>query len=113
VPKLAVPQAPVASLAPAYALGLGGGAVGALLGGGPSDVPDRYAVADPVALAPAVVPTTIVHATGDDIVPMSQSEDYVRASPGTVLVKVPGDHFTHLDPSSQACEALRRALTVL
>lgn len=113
VPKLAVPQAPVASLAQAYGLGLGGGAVGALLGGSPSDLPDRYAVADPVALAPAVVPTTIVHATGDDVVPMSQSEDYVRASPDTVLVQVPGDHFTHLDPSSEACEVLRRALTAL
>jgi acetyl esterase/lipase len=113
VPRLAVPQAPVASLASAYRLGLGGGAVDALLGGGPADVPDRYAVADPVALAPSGVRTVIVHGTGDDIVPMSQSEDYLAASPGTTLVRVPGDHFTHLDPASEACAALRDALAAL
>lgn len=113
VPKLAVPQAPVAALTNGYALGLGSGAVAALLGGGPSDVPDRYAVADPVALAPSGVPTTIVHGTGDDVVPMSQSEDYIAASPATALVKVPGGHFTHLDPSSEACATLRQVLADL
>jgi acetyl esterase/lipase len=113
VPRLAVPQAPVAALSRGYELGLGSGAVAALLGGGPSDVPDRYALADPVALAPSGVPTTIVHGVGDDVVPISQSEDYVAACPGTALVRVPGGHFTHLDPSSEACAALRRALAVL
>ncbi|MCW2669051.1 MAG: hypothetical protein JWO27_948 [Frankiales bacterium] len=113
VPKLAVPQAPVAALVQAHALGLGDGAVAALLGGGPSDVPGRYAVADPVSLAPSGVPTTIVHGTADDVVPMSQSEDYVAVSPTTGLVRVPGGHFTHLDPSSDAWAAALTALTAL
>ncbi|HWG99022.1 MAG TPA: alpha/beta hydrolase fold domain-containing protein, partial [Pilimelia sp.] len=41
--------APVADLAAAHELDLDGGAVAALLGGGPADVPDRYAAADPAA----------------------------------------------------------------
>jgi acetyl esterase/lipase len=112
-PALAVPQAPVAALANGYALGLGNGAVAALLGGGPAEVPDRYATADPVALAPSGVPTTIVHGAADDVVPISQSEDYLAVSPATTLVTVPGGHFTHLDPASQACAELRRVLSVL
>jgi acetyl esterase/lipase len=114
VPALAVPQAPVASLARASALGLGGGAVDALLGGSPSAVPERYALADPVALAPSGVRTVLVHGTGDDIVPLSQSEDYLAVAGDTcTLVKVPGDHFIHLDPASAACDALRTALATL
>jgi acetyl esterase/lipase len=114
VPTLAVPQAPVASLARASALGLGGGAVDALLGGSPTTVPERYAVADPVALVPSGVRTVLVHGTGDDIVPLSQSEDYLAvAGPACSLVKVPGDHFSHLDPASAACDALRTALATL
>lgn len=113
-PALAVPQAPVASLATAHALGLGSGAVGALLGGSPSEVPDRYAVADPVALAPTGVPTVIVHGVEDDVVPISQSEDYLAAAPGaTTLLTVPGDHYAHLDPASEAVAALHRALATL
>jgi acetyl esterase/lipase len=114
VPALAVPQAPVASLARASALGLGGGAVDALLGGSPTAVPERYAVADPVALVPSGVRTVLVHGTGDDIVPLSQSQDYLAvAGPSCSLVTVPGDHFIHLDPTSAACEALRTALATL
>ena len=113
VPRLAVPQAPVASLAAAHRLGLGSGAVQALLGGGPSEVPERYAIADPVALAPSGVPTVILHSEADEDVPLSQSEDYVAASPGTSLVRVPGDHYAHLDPASEACAALHEALASL
>lgn len=113
VPALAVPQAPVAALAHGFALGLGGGAVDALLGGGPAQVPERYAVADPVALAPSGVRTVLVHGTGDGIVPLSQSEDYLAVATSCTLVKVPGDHFTHLDPTSEACAALRTALATL
>ena len=113
VPALVVPQAPVASLAHAFALGLGGGAVGALLGGSPTEVPDRYAVADPVALAPSGVRTVIVHGVDDDVVPLSQSEDYLAASPHTSLKRVPGGHFTHLDPTSEAWRTAVEALGTL
>lgn len=110
-PAAVVAQAPVASLVDGARLGLGSGAVPALLGGTPDEVPDRYRVADPIALLPAAGTTTCVHAPGDDLVPLSQSEKYVAAA-GSVasLVTYPGGHFEHLDPASQACEAMRAAL---
>lgn len=108
-PALAVPQAPVADLRTALALGLGSGAVDALLGGDST----RLAVADPVALVPSGVRTVLVHGVADDIVPLSQSQDYLRAARDCTLVEVPGDHFVHLDPRSAACDALRKALATL
>ena len=113
-PALVVAQAPVAALAEAARLRLGDGAVQALLGGEPSEVPDRLAVADPVALLPTGVPTLCLHADRDDRVPISSSEAYVAAAGGEArLVRVPGGHFEHLDPASAAVQALRVALEQL
>ena len=112
-PALAVAQSPVAALARASALGLGAGAADALLGGTPQQVPDRYAVADPFALAPSGVRTVLVHSVDDDIVPISQSTDYLARASDCTLERVPGDHFVHLDPASEACHALRAALATL
>jgi pimeloyl-ACP methyl ester carboxylesterase len=68
-------------------------------------------VADPVALLPTRVPTVCVHAPGDDLVPISQSEKYVAAAGSDArLVRFDGGHFEHLDPASQACAAMREAL---
>lgn len=111
IPALAVPQAPVAALT--RALGLGSGAVEALLGGTPATVPERYAVADPVALAPSGVRTVLVHGIDDDTVPLSQSTDYLAAASDCSLVTVAGGHFEHLDPTSAACDALHKALATL
>jgi acetyl esterase/lipase len=112
-PALAVPQAPVAALAKGSALGLGGGAVDALMGGSPAQQATRYAVADPVALVPSGVRTVLVHGVDDDVVPLSQSEDYLAVAKDCTLVRVPGGHFEHLDPSSTACDALRTALATI
>lgn len=113
-PCLLVAQAPVAALVDGARQGLGGGAVTALLGGSPERVPDRYAAADPVALLPTGVPSVLVHAPGDDLVPISQSESYVAAATAagddSRLVRVEGGHFEHLDPASAAVTALRIAL---
>ena len=74
-------------------------------------MPERYAAADPLALLPTRVPTVCIHAPGDDLVPISQSETYVAAAgPAAQLVRVPGGHFEHLDPASEACAVLREAL---
>lgn len=113
-PSLVVAQAPVADLAEGARLGLGGGAVPALLGGLPAGVPERYAAADPSALLPTGVRSVLVHADGDDLVPISQSTGYVEAATAAgddcTLVRFDGAHFEHLDPASQAVAALREAL---
>lgn len=108
-PALVVPQAPVACLALAWEQRLGDGAVELLMGGGPAQHPERYAVADPLALLPSATRCVLVHGRDDDVVPMTQSETYQRAS-GCELVQVPGGHFEHLDPGSVAHSALTTAL---
>ncbi|MCW2715790.1 MAG: alpha/beta hydrolase, partial [Frankiales bacterium] len=93
---------------------LGSGAVAALMDGLPKRVRDRYEIADPMALLPTGVPTLLLHSADDDLVPLSQSEAYVAAAveagDDSRLVRVPGGHFDHLDPTSAAGEALRTAL---
>ncbi|MGY1593256.1 alpha/beta hydrolase family protein [Geodermatophilus sp. SYSU D00708] len=99
----AVLQAGVLDLERAAAQGLGDRAVQALLGGEPSDVPERYAAADPVRLVPTGVDLLCVHGTADDVVPPEQSERYARAAETAgerVEVRlVDGDHMVLIDPS--------------
>jgi acetyl esterase/lipase len=109
-PVLAVAQAPVASLASGSALRLSNGAVDELLGGTPEEVPERYGIADPVALAPSGVRTVLLHSRADADVPLSQSEDYLAVATDCTLQLVPGGHEAHLDPGSEACTALRAVL---
>lgn len=95
----AVSQAGVVALARAAREGVGGTAVASLMGGGPEEVPERYAVGDPSALAPPPVPVLLVHATEDVLVPVSQSEAYAEvAGDRAELSTVSGDHFTVIDP---------------
>ena len=102
VPALVVAQAPVAALADAAREGLGGGAAVDLLDGDPDEVPERYRVADPVALAPTGVRTVLLHSGTDALVPISQSVTYAAAAGRDAqLVRVPGDHFAHLEPRSR------------
>jgi acetyl esterase/lipase len=104
--------APVADLVLAYEMGLGGGAVGALLGGGPDDVPDRYETASPGAVS---VPTVIVHGDADDRVPLAVAERYAgRAGDRCHLLVVPGgDHFGVIDPLSSAWPSVLSAVSLL
>ncbi|MGZ4489137.1 MAG: alpha/beta hydrolase family protein [Nocardioides sp.] len=98
-----VSQAGVLDLRAAYAEGLGGGAVEAFLGHppGPDDAP-----VDPAQQVPLEVPLVCVHGRSDDIVPISQSEQYVAkataAGADASLVAVDGDHFTLIDATSAA-----------
>lgn len=108
-PALCVPQAPVACLAQAWEQRLGDGAVELFVGGSPAQLPERYAEADPLALLPTGVRTVLLHGVDDDVVPVAQSEAYAAAS-GAALRRVPGGHFEHLDPSSEAVAALRAVL---
>lgn len=112
-----VSQAGVLDLVAADRLGLGSGATAALLGGTAAQVPERYAVASPLALLPSGVPVTCVHGDADDTVPLSQSQAYVSAAAAAgddaTLDVVPGaDHFTLIDPASDAWARARAALGV-
>ena len=102
----AISQAGVLDLVGASELGLGDGAVRALLGH-PATTADR--AYDPLQQVPLDVPVFCVHGTDDAIVPPVQSETYVGAAVGAgaeaELVEVDGDHFVVIDPASQAWQA--------
>jgi acetyl esterase/lipase len=86
---------------------LGAGAVRLLMGGGPDDVPERYAVADPAALPAPPVPVTLVHGIDDDTVPSRMSQAFTRGR----LVEIPrAGHYDLIDPQSPAWP---RVLSVL
>jgi dipeptidyl aminopeptidase/acylaminoacyl peptidase len=93
-----VALAPVADLELAVRTGVGAGAPIALLGGGPDEVPDRYAAASPAALLPIGVPQVVVHGTADESVPFAMSERYVAAArdagDDATIVDLPG--VTHM-----------------
>jgi acetyl esterase/lipase len=109
-----VSQAGVLDLAGAHDAGLGSGAVEAFLGHppGPADAP-----ADPRQQLPLDVPVWCVHGRDDDVVPISQSEEYVAAATAAgaraELVPVDGDHFVVIDPDSAAWAATLEILDTL
>ncbi|WNV73991.1 alpha/beta fold hydrolase [Geodermatophilus sp. DSM 44513] len=107
----AVLQAGVLDLERAAAQRLGDGAVQDLLGGGPAEVPERYALADPVRLVPDGVDLLCVHGTGDTTVPAEQSTRYAAAAAArgvAVDVRlVPADHMVLIDPAGDAWALVR------
>jgi dipeptidyl aminopeptidase/acylaminoacyl peptidase len=113
-----VALAPVADLARAYRLRLGDDAVRLLLGGGPEDVPERYAAADPAALLPLGVPLAVVHGHLDQQVPYPVGADFAAAArlagDDARLVELPdAEHFALIDPLSPAWPAVLDALDLL
>lgn len=110
--------APVADLTAAYRQGLGSGAVGELLGGGPTEVAERYDAADPMRSLPASAPTVLVHGLDDIQVPVDQSRAYAaaarRAGGDVRLVELPDmEHFGLIDPLSRAWETVTLELDKL
>ncbi|MFC5178143.1 alpha/beta hydrolase family protein [Nocardioides taihuensis] len=109
-----VSQAGVLDLGAADVAGLGDGAVAAFLGHpyGPGDAP-----VDPVRQVPLDVPVWCVHGDVDDVVPLSQSTAYVDAATAAgataELVRVDGDHFTVIDPESEAWATTLRLLQTI
>lgn len=115
--QLAIGLAPISDLAGAHALALGKGAATELLGGGPTDVPERYAAASPRARLPASVRQVLIHGRDDDAVPVQMSRDYVAAARAAgsdaALVELPGvGHMDFLNPDSAAHAALCAQLDV-
>ena len=66
---------------------------------GPDDAP-----LDPHRQIPLDVPVHCVHGSDDDVVPVSQSQDYVAAARAAGadarLTEVEGDHFVVIDAAS-------------
>lgn len=115
---LAVGLAPIADLARAAELRVGGDVVAEFLGGVPARVPERYRAASPMEMLPLGVRQLILHGTADDAVPIELSRHYAeaaRAAGDTIeLVELPGvGHMEYLDPASAAHAALvHRFLTL-
>jgi acetyl esterase/lipase len=111
-PKLrfshAVALAGVCDLETAYRVWRGGSAR-ALMGGSPQQYPERYAIADPIALLPLEARALLVHGVADTTVTIELSRSYARAAAATgTAVKLvelegaAGHHRAHIDPRSAA-----------
>ena len=102
LPRLGIGQGPVFDLRAGDEKGLGNGAVTDFIGGSFRQYPDRYEVATP---SPAAgVQLVVVRGLDDTIVPPKFT---VPTPLGDVrTVDVPGDHFTLIDPSSPAWQAV-------
>ena len=110
-----VSLAGVLDLAHGQATDVGGGAIGAFLGGTPAEVPDAYAAADPMWLPPGI-PVVVVHARDDDQVPFELGERYAAAhrGPNVRLAAVPdGGHYALIDPRSTQFARALAALDLL
>ena len=106
-----ISQAGVLDLQAAYDAGLGSGAVQAFVGSAPGPAyATTYDQADPTRQLPLDVPVWCVHGRDDDVVPLSQSADYVSrataAGGQAELVEVEGDHFVVIDPASAAWDRI-------
>jgi acetyl esterase/lipase len=75
------------------------GAVGMLMGGGPDEVPERYALGDPIALAPLAIGVLLVHGTEDATVSVRRSRDYAEAArargAAVDLIEISGEAGQH------------------
>jgi acetyl esterase/lipase len=110
-----VPLAGVADLRMAWQLGLSGRVVHDFLGGGPEEVPERYASASPAEMLPLGVRQVLVHGTADDIVPFEIARTYhdaaLAAGDDVELVALPGaGHFELIDPRSREWPAVVSAV---
>lgn len=71
-----------------------------LMGGAPSDVPDRYELGSPIRRVPLGVPTLLVHGAADETVPPRRSRDFAAAA------RAAGDDVTLVEPSADHREVV-------
>jgi acetyl esterase/lipase len=108
----AVTQGGMLDLVDAAHLGIIRDAVPRFLGGSPEDLPQAYAEASPIAHLPLGVPVVCVHGDADPLVPISQSERYVRAATAagdraTLRLLHGVDHFQPITPGEHAWQVCR------
>jgi acetyl esterase/lipase len=92
-----------------------GAAVSQLLGGEPTEVPDRLGRASPIELLPLGIPLILVVGELDTIVPASQAHAYQQAARrmgDTVEIREIGGagHFELVDPERSTFDVVRRAV---
>lgn len=79
---------------------LGDGAVADLVAATPAADPARFRATSPLEAVPLGVPSVCVHGTADEVVPLSQSEDFVAAATAagdrSELVRVEGANHLQL-----------------
>jgi len=80
-----------------------------LLGGSAEEVPERWALADPMRRLPLDVPVALVHARDDETVSVENSREYATAARAAgadvTLIEPVGGHRDPIDPSSTAWAA--------
>ena len=106
----AVSLAGVVDLGEAYLLGSGSGAVARFMGGGPDEVPERYAAADPARLGAPTVPVVLVHGDLDEVLPVSISLAYGERYGVPVIVPRGSGHFDLIEPDSAAWPSVLQAI---
>ena len=114
-PVLAVAQAGVLDLVGCAERGVGGMACVDLVGAGPADDPERYAMASPTEMMPFDAVVVAVHGELDRIVPPSQAVTFVDRAvavgmDATYMPISDADHFSNLDPRHAAWSAVLEAL---
>ncbi|MEU8758656.1 alpha/beta hydrolase [Streptomyces sp. NPDC048659] len=112
-----VALAPIAHFARAVELDVCGGAVTELLGGA-GESAGRFVFADPAALLPTGIATTVVQGREDTVVPAAVAESYVEAAAkagetvGFTLLEDAG-HFPLIDPAADACAVVAEEIAQL
>jgi len=114
----AVSLSGVLDLARAEELGLSENVTRQFCGGTPTQVPERYAAASPIALLPLGLRQLLIHGCDDDSVPLQISERYERAAvaagdPATLLTLPGAGHFELVDPESREWPAVLEAVLLL
>jgi acetyl esterase/lipase len=88
-----------------------GAAVPDLLGGHPSERPERVARASPIELLPTGVPQTLVVGAFDTVVPADQAARYAEAATAAgdqvAIRELATGHFELVDPASSAWPTVR------
>lgn len=95
-----------------------GGACEQLLGGLPSDQPDRYALCSPIERVPIGLDQSVVHGRQDTVVPVRHAEEYAAAAeaagdPVTLRIVDGAGHFTLIDPDEPLWSAVTDELARL
>lgn len=109
-----VSQAGVLDLLAAERRSLGDGAAVNFMGGTSEQLPEAFALADPLRAVPIGVPVHAVHSREDEAVPFDLSVDYVatarKAGDPAELHETTGGHFDLIEPDKPAYRVCRELL---